>query len=116
MSTAAEVRAASTATTSSDDRKPSAVSSAQDIRHPVAKDGHSLNKDRHPVAKDRAEKTGGRSSPRPDEKPVQRKTSEVQFVKQSCFNAKLLLISSRRFYTEENDKYCTTVCITQSCD
>lgn len=104
MSTAAEVRAASTAATSSDDRKPSAVSSVQDVRHPVAKDGHSLNKDRHPVAKDRAEKVGGRSSPKPDEKPVQRKTSEVQFVKQSYFNAKLLLISSRRFYTEENDK------------
>lgn len=76
MSTAAEVRAASTAATSSDDRKPSAVSSVQDVRHPVAKDGHSLNKDRHPVAKDRAEKVGGRSSPKPDEKPVQRKTSE----------------------------------------
>lgn len=82
MSTAAEVRAASTAATLSDDRKPSAVSSVQDVRHPVAKDGHSLNKDRHPVAKDRMEKIGGRSSPKPDEKPVQRRTSEVDFVKQ----------------------------------
>jgi len=82
MSIAAEVRAASTATTSSDDRKPSASSSGQDSRHSVAKDGHSLNKDRHPVSKDRAEKIGGRSSPKPDEKPVQRRTSEVQFVKQ----------------------------------
>jgi len=76
MSIAAEVRAASTAATSSDDRKPSAVSSVQDVRQPVAKDGHSLNKDRHPVAKDRADKTEERSSPKPDEKPVQRRTSE----------------------------------------
>jgi len=90
MSIAAEVRAASTATTSSDDRKPSAVSSGQDIRHPVAKDGHLSNKDRHPVTKDRVEKIGGKSSPKPDEKPVQRRTSEVQFVKQSYFNATLL--------------------------
>ena len=81
MSTAAEVRAASTATTSSDDRKPSAVSSVQDARQPVAKDGHSLNKDRHPVAKHRAEKIKEKSSPKPDENPVQRRTSEVQFVK-----------------------------------
>lgn len=103
MSTAAEVRAASTATTSSEDRKPSVVSSVQDVRHPVAKDGHSLNKDRHPVAKHRAEKIGGRSCPKPDEKPVQRRTSEVQFAKQLYFYAKLL-ISSRRFYTEENGK------------
>ena len=91
MSTAAEVRAASIATTSSDDRKPSAGSSVQDVRHSVAKDGHSSNKDRHPVVKDRAEKLRGRSSPKPDdEKPVQRKTSEVQFVKQSYSNAKLV--------------------------
>ena len=87
MSTAAEVRAASTATaTSSNDRKPSAVSSDQGVRHPVAKDGHSLNKDRQPVAKnghpakDRVEKIGGRTSPKPDEKPIQRRTSEVDLL------------------------------------
>ncbi|XP_078381815.1 DNA repair protein XRCC1-like [Oculina patagonica] len=82
MSTAAEVRAASTAATSSDDRKPSADSSVQGVRHPVAKDRGSLNKDRQPVAKDghpakdRVEKIGGKASPKPDEKPIQRRTSE----------------------------------------
>ena len=87
MSTAAEVRAASTATaTSSNDRKPSAVSSDQGVRHPVAKDGHSLNKDRQPVAKNRhpaknrVEKNEGRASPKPDEKPIQRRTSEVGLI------------------------------------
>lgn len=85
MSTAAEVRAASTAATSSDDRKPSAISSVQGVRHPVAKDGQSLNKDRQPVAKDghpakdRVEKIG-RASPKPDEKPIQRRTSEVELL------------------------------------
>ena len=103
MSTAAEVRAASTATTSSDDRKASAVSSVQGVRHPVAKDGHSSNKDRHPVAKDRAEKIGGRSSPKPDEKPVQRRTSEVQFVKQSYFHAKLFYHHAG-FTLKKNDR------------
>lgn len=93
MSTAAEVRAASTAATSSDDRKPSAVSSVQDVRHPVAEDGHSLNKDRHPVAKDRMEKIGGRSSPKPDEKPVQRRPSEVDFVKQLHCHANYCIIT-----------------------
>ena len=84
MSTAAEVRAASTTVNSSHDKRSSAASTAQDVRHSVAKDGHSLPKDRHPVAmdrhpvaKDRQDKIGGRSSPKPDEKPVQRKTSEV---------------------------------------
>lgn len=87
MSTAAEVRAASTAAaTSSNDRKPSAASSVQGVRHPVAKDGHSLNKDRQPVAKnghpakDRVEKIEGRASPKPDEKPIQRRTSEVDLL------------------------------------
>ena len=87
MSMAAEVRAASTAASSSDDRKAGGASSVQEVRHPVAKDRHPVAKDgqsaasdRHPVAKDRGEKVGGKASPKPDERLVQRRTSEVRFL------------------------------------
>ena len=86
MSTAAEVRAASTVASSSDDRKASSTSSMQEVRHPVkdrqpvAKDRQLMSSDRHPVARDKVEKVVGKASPKSDEKQVQRRTSEVCFL------------------------------------
>ena len=86
MSTAAEVRAASTVASSSDDRKASTTSRMQEVRHPVkdrqpvAKDGQLTSSDRHPVARDKVEKVVGKASPESDEKQVQRRASEVCFL------------------------------------
>lgn len=84
MSTAAEVRAAASTVISSVDKRTIAASSAQNHRHPSTKDGqsgdretHSVASDRQPVARDRADKIGGRSSPKPGERYSHRKTSEV---------------------------------------
>lgn len=83
MATAAEVRAASLATSSSVDKRTIAASTAQNHRHPSTKDGQlgtkgtpSVASDRQPVARDRADKIERRSSPKPDEKSFQRKTTE----------------------------------------
>ena len=89
MSTAAEVRAASTFASSSDDRKASTTSSMQEVRHPVkerqpvAKDGQLTSSDRHPEARHKVEKVVGKASPKSDEKQVQRRTSEVCFLSAS---------------------------------
>lgn len=79
MSTAAEVRAASTAASSSDDRKAGATSTVQEVRHPVAMGGQSPASDRHPVANDKLGKVGEETSPKTDVTHVQRRTSEVGF-------------------------------------
>lgn len=84
MSTAAEVRAAASTVISSVDKRTIAASTAQNHRHPSTKDGqsgdretHSVASDRQPVARGRADKIGGRSSPKPGERYSHRKTSEV---------------------------------------
>lgn len=83
MSTAAEVRAAASTVISSVDKRTIVASTAQNHRHPSTKDGqsgdretHSVASDRQPVARDRADKIGGRSSPKPGERYSHRKTSE----------------------------------------
>lgn len=84
LSTAAEVRAAASTVISSVDKRTIAASTAQNHKHPSTKDGksgdretHSVASDRQPVARDRADKIGGRSSPKPGERYSHRKTSEV---------------------------------------
>lgn len=91
LSMAAEVRAASTATGSSHDKKAATASSVRDVqqseakdRQPVARGGQTPVRDRSTVIKSKVDNAGVKASAKCDEKEAKRRSSEVGVLR-VCF-------------------------------